>query len=62
MKAEPDDHCDELRELAYAAIGFGVVAVQRLRVAGRDIDKRVGAFLCRLAEQQSNVDPTDNCH
>jgi hypothetical protein len=60
MESESDARCEELRELAYAAIGIGVVAVQRLRVVGRDIDKRVGAFLCRLAEQQSKVDPTDS--
>lgn len=60
MESEPHAPYEELRELAYAAIGLGVVAAQRLRVAARDIDKQVGAFLCRLAEQQSKVDPTDD--
>ena len=40
---------DEMRDLAYVAVGFGVLGLQRLMVARRDLEKLVSRSLGELA-------------
>ncbi|MDA8101957.1 MAG: hypothetical protein M0Z34_03215 [Nitrospiraceae bacterium] len=40
---------DEMRDLAYVAVGFGVLGLQRLMVARRDLGKLVSRTLGDIA-------------
>ncbi|MDA8102486.1 MAG: hypothetical protein M0Z34_05910 [Nitrospiraceae bacterium] len=43
---------DELRELAFTVVGFGVLGFQRLMVARHDIEKAVSKSVGELARRR----------